>query len=265
MHPRRRAATSIDSAMSQPSSRSVVITGAGSGIGAETACEFARRGYRLAVSDLNERASEATAERLRELGAEAIALRCDVSRADDVQALFDAAAAAFGRVDVAFNNAGVGGGGKSLIDATEADFDACIGTNLKGTWLCMKAAITQMLAQGGGAIVNNCSIMGLNGAAGAAYCASKHGVAGLTRSAALVYGGRGVRVNAVCPGLIDAGLGKALINRLGSDTARLYQMIPAGRAGTTLEVAKAVAWLASDEASFVHGLMLTVDGGYDVH
>lgn len=249
----------------EQSSKSVIVTGAGNGIGEETALEFARRGYRVGVSDIDSTAAATTAGKLRALGVDAFSMRCDVGQSADVRAFIDAAIGAFGRIDIAFNNAGISGGRKPVVDAEEAEFDACIQTNLKGTWLCMKYEIEHMLAAGGGAIINNCSIVGLNGSVGASYCASKHGVAGLTKSAALVYASQGVRVNAVCPGLIEAGLGKKLINRFGADSTKLYETIPAGRPGSALEVAKAVVWLASDDASFVHGHMLTVDGGYDSH
>lgn len=245
--------------------KTALITGAGNGIGEETAFEFARRGYQVAISDIDGAAADDTATRLREMGAKVLSARCDVGQSSEVRAFISATIAAFGRIDVAFNNAGISGGRKPIVDAEEAEFDACIQTNLKGTWLCMKYEIEHMLECGSGTIVNNCSIVGLNGSVGASYCASKHGVAGLTKSAALVYASRGIRVNAVCPGLIEAGLGKKLITRFGADTAKLYETIPAGRPGSALEVAKAVLWLASDDASFVHGHMLTVDGGYNSH
>lgn len=240
-----------------------LITGAAGGIGRETAIEFARRGYRLALCDVDADAVESVAAEIRALGAEAKAWHCDVGKSTDVRKLIDAAVAAFGRIDVAFNNAGVGGSRQPLIDADEDEFDACVQTNLKGTWLCMKYEMQHMLAAGGGVIVNNCSTAGMNGSVGAAYCATKHGIAGLTRSAALVYAAQGIRINAVCPGVIEAGLGKKLIDRYAAETAKLYDCIPAGRAGSAREVAKAVLWLASEDSSFVHGHLLSVDGGYD--
>lgn len=249
----------------EPNGKTVLVTGGGGGIGEVTAAEFARRGYRVALCDIDFAAAERSAQAIREAGGEAAAWQTNIGIAAEVQALFDAVLARFGRIDVAFNNAGISGGRVPVMEAEEADFDLCIQTNLKGTWLCMKQEIRQMLAQGGGVIVNNCSVIGLFAGVGAAYCASKHGIAGLTKSAALVYASQGVRVNAVCPGLIESGLGKKLITRFGNDADKLYSTIPAGRPGQADEVAKAVLWLASDDASFVHGHMLTVDGGYAAH
>lgn len=240
-----------------------LITGAGGGIGRETAVEFARHGYRLALCDIDTDAVESAAAQIRAMGGDATAWYCDVGKSAEVRAFIDSAIATYGRINVAFNNAGVGGFRQQLIDADEDEFDACVQTNLKGTWLCMKYEMQHMLAAGGGVIVNNCSVAGMNGSVGAAYCATKHGIAGLTRSAALVYAAQGIRVNAVCPGVIEVGLGKKLIDRYGAEAAKLYSTIPAGRAGAAHEVAKAVLWLASDDSSFVHGHLLSVDGGYD--
>lgn len=189
----------------------------------------------------------------------------DISNAAQVEQLIADVVARYGRLDVAFNNAGISGGRAPICEAEEAAFDRCIEINLKGTWLCMKHEIRQMLAQGGGIIVNNSSVTGLKGSVGAAYCASKHGITGLTKSAALVYAGRGVRVNAVCPGLIDGGLGRKLIERFADQPQALMAGIPAGCAGVAQDVANAVLWLSSDEASFTHGHLLTVDGGYMAH
>lgn len=253
--------------MSNEGIRTALVTGAGSGIGCVTAHEFARRGYRLALCDIDGAAAERTADTIRAAGGIAHAWAANVGLAADVAQLFEHVFARFGRLDVAFNNAGISGGRKAVIEAEEADFDACIQTNLKGTWLCMKHEIGHMLEHGGGTIVNNSSIIGLNGGVGAAYCASKHAIAGLTKSAALVYAAKGIRVNAVCPGLIEAGLGQKLIERFerSGEADKLYGTIPAGRAGSAEEVARAVLWLCSDDASFVHGHMLPVDGGYNAH
>ena len=247
--------------------KTALITGAGNGIGYTTALEFSQRGYQVMVCDIDAAAAERTAAEIRAAGGIAESRGVNIGIGDEVRSLFRAMIERFGRIDAAFNNAGVSGGRIPLMDAEEADFDQCIQTNLKGTWLCMKYEIEQMLKQGDGVIVNNCSIIGLNAGVGAAYCASKHGVAGLTKSAALVYAGKGVRVNAVCPGLIEAGLGKKLISRFEREgnSNRLYETIPVGRAGQADEVAKAVLWLCSPEASFVHGHMLPIDGGYNAH
>lgn len=251
----------------QQTMKTALVTGAGGGIGYTTALEFARRGYQLALCDVAGGGAERVADEIRSAGGIAEGWSANIGIGDEVRAMFAAILERYGRLDVAFNNAGVSGGRIPLMDAEEADFDQCIQTNLKGTWLCMKYEIQQMLRQGAGVIVNNCSIIGLNAGVGAAYCASKHGVAGLTKSAALVYAQQGVRVNAVCPGLIEAGLGKKLIARFekAGEADKLYATIPAGRPGSAEEVAKAVLWLCSDEASFVHGHMLPVDGGYNAH
>ncbi|GAC1632933.1 MAG: SDR family oxidoreductase [Nevskia sp.] len=247
--------------------KTALVTGAGNGIGYTTALEFARRGYRVAVCDIDQASAARTAEAIRAMDGTAESWGLDIGIGDEVRALFRSVIERYGHLDAAFNNAGVSGGRRALMDAEEADFDQCIQTNLKGTWLCMKYEIEHMLTRGRGVIVNNCSIIGLNAGVGAAYCASKHGIAGLTKSAALVYASQGVRVNAVCPGLIEAGLGKKLIDRFEREgkAAKLYDTIPAGRAGQAEEVAKAVLWLCSDDASFVHGHMLPIDGGYNAH
>jgi len=247
--------------------KTALVTGAAGGIGQVTAHEFARRGYQVAVCDIDGAGAERTAAEIRAAGGTAEGWVANVGIGADIKALFDGALKRFGRIDVAFNNAGISGGRKALLDAEEVDFDECIQTNLKGTWLCMKHEIQHMIEHGGGVIVNNSSIIGLNAGVGAAYCASKHAIGGLTKSAALVYAQQGIRVNAVCPGLIEAGLGKKLITRFekAGEADKLYSMIPAGRPGSAEEVAMAVLWLCSDDASFVHGHMLPVDGGFNAH
>lgn len=249
----------------QNSHRTALVTGGGGDIGRATALAFSRQGYRVAVCDINEAAARDTVQQIEASGGIASWHVTDISNSAQITELMQAVVARYGRLDVAFNNAGVSGGRTPLADAEELDFDRCIDTNLKGTWLCMKYQIRHMLERGGGVIVNNCSVTGIKGAVGAAYCASKHGIAGLTKSAALVYAGKGIRVNAVCPGLIDAGLGSKLIQRFADQPGALTMAIPAGHAGTAEDVAKAVLWLSSDDASFTHGHMLLVDGGYSSH
>ena len=245
--------------------KTVLITGGGGGIGSVAAAAFATRGYRVAVCDLRLDAAQATVEAVRAVGGEADAFGADIGDAAQVGALFERIAAQYGRLDAAFNNAGLGGGGIPLADISEEDWERNVRVNLSGTWRCMKHEIKLMLAQGGGTIVNNCSILGLNGGANASYTATKHGIAGLTKSAAVSYASQGVRVNAVCPGLIEAGLGLNVIKR-GEETLRKFiSLHPVGRPGTAMEVVKAVLWLCSDEASFIHGHMLPVDGGYSSH
>ncbi len=245
--------------------KTVLITGGGGGIGSVAAAAFATRGYRVAVCDVRLDAAQATVEAVRAVGGEADAFGADIGDAAQVSALFERIAAQYGRLDAAFNNAGLGGGGIPLADISEEDWERNVRVNLSGTWRCMKHEIKLMLAQGGGTIVNNCSILGLNGGANASYTATKHGIAGLTKSAAVSYASQGVRVNAVCPGLIEAGLGLNVIKRGEEALRKFISLHPVGRPGTAMEVVKAVLWLCSDEASFIHGHMLPVDGGYSSH
>jgi NAD(P)-dependent dehydrogenase (short-subunit alcohol dehydrogenase family) len=251
--------------MNSKDKRTILITGGGGGIGSVASALFASRGYRVAVCDVKLEAAQATVEKVKAAGGEAEAFGADIGDAASTAALFEQVLARYGRLDAAFNNAGLGGGGVPLLDISEEDWERNVRVNLTGTWRCMKHEVRIMLDQGGGAIVNNCSILGLNGGANASYTATKHGIAGLTKSAALSYAGKGVRVNAVCPGLIEAGLGLNVIKRGDEALRKFIALHPAGRAGTAMEVAQAVAWLCSGEASFVHGHMLAVDGGYSSH
>lgn len=240
-----------------------VVTGAASGIGRATALAFAKEGARVVVSDVDAEGGEATVRMIRECGGEAIFVRADVSRTAEVRELIATAVGTFGRLDYAFNNAGIEGESAPTADATEENWDRVIDINLKGVWLCMKAEIPRMLENGGGAIVNCSSILGTVGFERApAYVASKHAVIGLTRTAALEYARQGIRINAVCPGfihtpLIDSGApeAQAMLNQLA-------EMEPIGRIGTPEEVADAVTWLCSDRSSFVTGHPLLVDGGW---
>ncbi|SEQ26776.1 NAD(P)-dependent dehydrogenase, short-chain alcohol dehydrogenase family [Solimonas aquatica] len=245
--------------------KTVLVTGGGGGIGRVTALTFSQRGYRLAICDIDAGAARDTAQLIREGGGIASWHEADISQSEQVQRLLREVIREHGKLDVAFNNAGVSGGRVPLAEIEEDDFDRCLHTNLKGTWLCMKYQIRQMLEQGGGVIVNNCSINGINGSVGASYCSTKHGVAGLTKSAALAYARRNIRVNAVCPGLIDAGLGAKLIQKFADQPAALTAAIPVGHVGSAEDVAEAVLWLSSDAARFTHGHLLLVDGGYSVH
>ena len=251
--------------MSETARKTILITGGGGGIGSVTAALFASRGYRVAVCDVRAEAAEETAAQIRAGGGDARAFAVDISNAAQTAALFEQLLAAYGRLDAAFNNAGLGGGGIPLLEISEEAWERNVQVNLTGTWRCMKHEVGIMLQQGGGAIVNNCSILGLNGGANASYTATKHGIAGLTKSAAISYAGKGVRVNAVCPGLIEAGLGLNVIKRGDEALRKFLSLHPVGRPGTAVEVAHAVFWLCSDEASFVHGHMLPVDGGYSSH
>jgi len=242
----------------------VLITGAGGGIGGVTAQAFAQAGARLYLTD-NRR--EALDEALSALpkGTEAAGEVLDIGDAQAVSALFTALIKRYGRLDSAFNNAGIGGGGKPFAEVEDAVWDNCLRVCLTGTFLCMREELRLMQAQGGGTIVNNCSVLGIKGGLGdasAPYTAAKHGIAGLTKNAAITYGSQNIRVNAVCPGLISAGLGLKVMQRPAEKVERLMSMQPQGRAGTAEEVAAAVLWLASEQSSFVNGHMLAVDGGY---
>ena len=233
-----------------------LVTGAGSGIGRASALAFAREGARVVVSDIIDEGGEETVRLIEAAGGAASFVRADVSQAAEVQALVDEVVRSHGRLDYAHNNAGILGAMASSADCTEDDWDRTIAINLKGVWLCMRSEIPQMLTQGGGAIVNTSSAAGLVAFRGlSAYVASKHGVAGLTKAAALDYARAGIRVNAVCPGFIDTPLVE------GIASGDLGRILPVGRLGTPEEVAEAVVWLCSDAASYVTGHTMLVDGG----
>lgn len=248
-----------------------LVTGGGSGIGRATALAFAREGARVVVADITVEAGEATVRMIQEASGEACFCTADVSKAAEVQALVQRAVDTYGRLDCAHNNAGVEGlRGVPLAptaDLTEDMWDYTININLKGVWLCMKYEIPPMLSQGGGVIVNSASILGLVGLpTGAAYVASKHGVVGLTKTAALEYAQAGLRINAVCPGFIQTPLVDRLVELTSRENPHITEQVtarhPVGRLGTPEEVAEVVVWLCSDAASFVTGHTMTVDGGY---
>ena len=239
-----------------------IVTGGGSGIGRATALAFAREGARVVVSDVDEGGGAATAQTIGEAGGAAIFVQTDVSSTTDVAALVERALASYGRLDCAFNNAGINQEYAPAAELDEELWDRTLAVNLKGVWLCMKYEIPAMLASGGGAIVNTASVVGLSGRRETpAYVASKHGIVGLTKATALDYGQRGIRVNAVCPGTIRTAM---YIQRLGDDPAidaRLAASTPIGRIGTPGDVAEGVVWLCSDAAAFVTGHSLVIDGG----
>lgn len=239
-----------------------LITGGGGGIGRAACLAFAARGYRLAVCDIDRDAAAQAAEAVRAAGGEAASYVCDVGDSAQVQQLMAAIRERYGRLDAAFNNAGQNALRTPLADVDEADWQRVMQTNVTGSFLCLKYEIRWMLEQGGGAIVNNCSIFGLGGSISAAYTTSKHALAGMTRSAALSYAAKGIRINAVCPGLIDAGMGARFMERSPQQIDAALALHPAGRAGTAEEVALAAVWLCSDEARYIHGHLLAVDGGY---
>ncbi len=237
-----------------------LVTGAGSGIGRATALAFAAAGAQVVASDVVPRGGEETVRLIREAGGTAAFILADVADARQVAALVAGTIDQFGRLDYAHNNAGIEGMTGSLLDYPEELFDRVLAVNLKGVWLCMKEEIPRMLAQGGGAIVNTASIAGLRGSRVLfAYGASKFAVVGMTKSAAQEFMGRGIRVNAVCPGVIDTPLVERAFNP--DLIAALAARQIGQRLGTPEEVAQAVVWLCSDAASFVTGVAFPVDGG----
>ena len=239
-----------------------LVTGGGSGIGRATAVRFAELGASVAVLDIVADDAEACAQHIQASGNSAVSIQADVSRASDVEAALTRVVATYGRLDFAHNNAGVEGQVATTTECSEANWDRAIAVNLKGVWLCMKAEVPIMLKNGGGAIVNTASIAGLVGQVGAAaYCASKHGVVGLTKAAALEYVRAGIRINAVCPGLVQT----SMVERMSVGNPGLVDSLaavsPIGRAARADEIAATVVWLCSDAASYVVGQAIAVDGG----
>jgi NAD(P)-dependent dehydrogenase (short-subunit alcohol dehydrogenase family) len=243
--------------------KTVLVTGGASGIGLSTALAFAREGANVAIGDIvsSVRAEEASA-RIKEAGAEALFVECDVSEAGAVEGMIQRTVAKFGRIDCAFNNAGIIGVPARIIDYPDEMADRVLRTNVRGVWLCMKYEIIHMLQHGGGSIVNCASAAALVGVAGLApYVASKHAVAGFTKSAALEYAREGIRVNAVCPGLIKTPMLEGLQKDIPDIMTQWAAMEPMGRLGNPEEIAEAVLWLSSHLASFVTGHIMLVDGG----
>ena len=242
-----------------------LVTGGGGGIGRASALAFAREGARVAVADFAADTARDTVALINDAGGQAITLTGDVTRAKDVRAMIEDIIAAYGRLDCAFNNAGIApyqvdASGKKTAEWSEESFDRMIAVNLKGVWLCMKEEIRQMQSQGGGAIVNTGSIAGLIGlVTSSAYVAAKHGVVGLTKTAALEYADAQIRVNAVCPGFIQTRMTEDTMRRRGET---ILAQIPSHRMGKPEEIAEMVVWLSSERASYVTGAAYNVDGGW---
>jgi NAD(P)-dependent dehydrogenase (short-subunit alcohol dehydrogenase family) len=244
------------------SGRVALVTGGAAGIGRATAQAFAAEGLQVVVSDLDAAGGEGTVELIRAAGGEALFVRCNVTDENDVQNLLAQAVSAYGRVDYAFNNAGIEIEKGKLADGSSDEFDAIMGVNVKGVWLCMKYQLPLMLAQGGGAIVNTASVAGLGAAPKMSiYAASKHAVIGLTKSAAIEYAKKKIRVNAVCPAVIDTDMFRRAYEADPKKADFAAAMHPVGRIGKVEEIASAVLYLCSDGAAFTTGHSLAVDGG----
>ena len=242
-----------------------LVTGAGSGLGLETARAFAESGASVALADANEKAVHSAAEELAAHGHKILAIQCDVADDAQVEAMVERTVATFGRLDAAYNNAGVKNVAAEAAESTREDFDHVISVNLRGVWSCMKFELRQMLKQGSGAIVNCSSIGGLvAGPKRGTYQASKHGVLGLTKSAALDYAARGIRINAVCPGIIHTPMLDKMMATQADALNAMLKDVPIGRLGRPGEIASAVLWLCSSASSFMVGHALAVDGGYTI-
>ena len=242
-----------------------LVTGAASGIGRGTALAFARAGAQLVLVDIDAEAGAALAKEIEAGGGSALFVRTDVSRSEQVDDMMAAALARFGRIDCAFNNAGIEEEHLKLAESDEALYDRMMAINVKGVWLCMRRQIAQMLVQGGGAIVNTASVAGIVGAPRhAIYAASKHAVVGLTKSAAVEYGKKNIRINSVCPGVIRTAMLERALARDPNWESSLVALHPIGRLGEVADVSAAVLWLCSDAAAFVSGHQLVVDGGMTV-
>lgn len=243
----------------------VIITGASFGIGRATALAFAREEAKLVISDVQDKEGESLAKEIRKQGNECIYVHCDISKLADVQNMVSEAIKHFGRLDIAYNNAGIEGEMGFTADVSEDNFDRVIGINLKGVWACMKYQIPEMLKNKKGVIVNCSSIAGVVGSQGLpVYVASKHGVNGLTKNAALEYASQGIRVNSVCPAGVQTPMLDRIVETSSGLKDQMNAMHPIGRVAQPEEIAEAVLYLCSDRASFITGHELLVDGGFTV-
>jgi NAD(P)-dependent dehydrogenase (short-subunit alcohol dehydrogenase family) len=244
-----------------------LVTGAGSGLGLATAKAFAESGASVVLADWHEKAVRSAVEELTARGHEALAIRCDVSDDAQVEAMVREAVATFGRLDAAYNNAGVQNVLAETADTTREDYERVMGINLRGVWSSMKFELQHMRKQGSGTIVNCSSLGGLvGGAERGIYHAAKHGVLGFTKSAALEYAARGIRINAICPGLIQTPMSEQMVAAgQGEALKAMEKNIPMARVGRPEEIASAVLWLCSDAASYVTGQSISVDGGFIMH
>ncbi len=241
-----------------------LVTGAASGLGLATAKAFAESGASVVLTDWNEKAVQSTADELAAKGHKTLAIRCDVADDAQVEAMVQQAIATFGRLDAAYNNAGIQNVLAETADTTRDDYDRVMAINLRGVWSCMKFELQQMRKQGSGVIVNCSSFGGLvGGAERGIYHAAKHGVIGFTKSAALEYAARGIRINAVCPGLIQTPMSDQMVAAgQGEALAAMMKMVLMGRVGRPEEIANVVLWLCSSAASYVTGQSISVDGGF---
>lgn len=242
--------------------KTALVTGAASGIGRATAQRLATAGANVAVVDVDVEGGEETVEMIRDDDGTAEFIETDVSQEDEVEAMVETVVDKFGSLDAAHNNAGIEGDNEATIEQTEENWNRVVDINMKGVWLCMKYEIPAMLEDDGGAIVNTSSISGQTGAGAAPYVATKHGILGLTRTAAVEHAQGGVRVNAICPGTVDTQVAARYREKSPEEFEQFVQMHPMGRIGEPMEIGNAVAWLLSDEASFATGGMFQVDGGF---
>ncbi len=239
-----------------------IVTGGASGIGRATALAFAREGAKVAIADLNVEGGEQTVAAIREIGGDALFIETDMSKGGDIKAMVEATVAHFGKLDIAFNNAGYPGTWTNAVDCGEEEWDTAVNINLKGVWLCMKYQIPHMIAAGGGAIVNTASGAGVVAVPGmVSYVATKHGVVGLTKSAAIDFAAQNIRVNALLPGPTLTPMMAKGFKGLNQSPEQTAQILPIKRIGTVDEQADAVVWLCSERSSFVVGVALPVDGG----